>query len=238
MRIGELAELVGVSTRTVRHYHREGLLPEPARLANGYRKYRMRDAVLLARVRRLVELGMSLDEVRDVLADERGRDLREVLRELDDDLARQEDAIRARRARLALLLEDGELNPDSAVSPELAVVLREITRGDSKIAELDRGMLALVDTAAGPEERARMIEVLRPLAEPETAARGRRLYARLDELADADVDDPRVAEVAEELAAYIPEELRRAMAEQEGEGPWVDGMTPAQVEVFRRVRGW
>ena len=35
MRIGELAALVGVSTRTVRHYHHEGLLPEPERLANG-----------------------------------------------------------------------------------------------------------------------------------------------------------------------------------------------------------
>ncbi|QFG23846.1 MerR family transcriptional regulator [Actinomadura sp. WMMB 499] len=238
MRIGELAALVGVSTRTVRHYHREGLLPEPERLANGYREYRMRDAVLLARVRRLVELGMSLDEVRDVLADDRGRDLREVLRELDADLARQEDAIRARRARLALLLEDGELNPDSAVSPELGEVLREITRGDSKIAELDRGMLALVDTVARPAERAWMIETLRPLAEPDMAARGRALYARLDELADADVDDPRVAEVAAELVAYMPEELRRAMAEQDAEGPWLDGMTPAQAEVFRRVRRW
>ncbi|MEU3168406.1 MerR family transcriptional regulator [Streptosporangium sp. NPDC006930] len=31
MRIGELAALVGVSTRTVRHYHHLGLLPEPLR---------------------------------------------------------------------------------------------------------------------------------------------------------------------------------------------------------------
>ncbi|OLT25430.1 MerR family transcriptional regulator [Actinomadura sp. CNU-125] len=237
MRIGELAELVGVSTRTVRHYHHQGLLPEPERLANGYREYRMRDAVLLARVRRLVELGMSLDEVRDVLADDRSRDLREVLRELDDDLARQEDAIRARRARLALLLEDGELNPDSAVSPDMAGVLRDITSGGSKFAELDRGMLALVDTAAGPEGREWMLGVLRPLAEPAMAARGHELYARMDELADADVDDPRVARVAAELAAYLPDELLAIMAEQEFEGPWLDGMTPAQVEVFRRLRG-
>ncbi|MBE1531603.1 MerR family transcriptional regulator [Actinomadura algeriensis] len=237
MRIGELAELVGVSTRTVRHYHRQGLLPEPERLANGYREYRMRDAVLLARVRRLVELGMSLDEVRDVLADDRGRDLREVLRELDDDLARQEAAIRARRARLALLLEDGEPNLDSAVSPEMADVLRGITGGGSKFAELDRGMLALADTAAGPEGREWMLGVLRPLAEPEMVARVRDLYVRLDELADADVDDPRIAGVAADLVAFLPAEMLRAFAEQEDAGPWRDGMTPAQVEVFRRVRG-
>ncbi|MGH3388683.1 MAG: MerR family transcriptional regulator, partial [Actinomadura sp.] len=86
MRIGELAALVGVSTRTVRHYHHLGLLPEPDRLANGYRDYRLRDAVVLARVRRLAELGLSLDEIRDVLADDRGREFREVLLELDADL--------------------------------------------------------------------------------------------------------------------------------------------------------
>jgi len=39
MRIGELATLVGVSTRTVRHYHHVRVLPEPTRSANGYREY-------------------------------------------------------------------------------------------------------------------------------------------------------------------------------------------------------
>ena len=43
--------------------HRVGLLPEPARTPNGYREYSLRDAVELARVRRLTELGLSLDEV-------------------------------------------------------------------------------------------------------------------------------------------------------------------------------
>ncbi len=60
MRIGELAELVGISTRAIRHYHRVGLLAEPARRANGYREYSPRDAVELALVRRLTELGLSL----------------------------------------------------------------------------------------------------------------------------------------------------------------------------------
>lgn len=68
MRIGELATLVGVSTRTVRHYHHVGVLPEPARASNGYREYGLADAVLLVRARRLTELGLSLDEVADVLA--------------------------------------------------------------------------------------------------------------------------------------------------------------------------
>jgi len=59
MRIGELAGLVGISTRAIRHYHQVGLLAEPTRLPNGYREYSLRDAVELARVRRLTELGLS-----------------------------------------------------------------------------------------------------------------------------------------------------------------------------------
>ena len=90
MRIGKLAELVGISTRAVRHYHRVGLLPEPARRANGYREYSLRDAVELARIRRLVEVGLSLAEVADVLAGDADRDLTEILRELDAALAGQE----------------------------------------------------------------------------------------------------------------------------------------------------
>lgn len=50
MRIGELAATVGVTARAVRHYHHQGLLPEPERLTNGYRDYTLRHAVVLARV--------------------------------------------------------------------------------------------------------------------------------------------------------------------------------------------
>ncbi|MEO3819403.1 MerR family transcriptional regulator [Plantactinospora sp. B24E8] len=115
MRIGELAALVGVSTRAVRHYHHLGLLPEPHRLGNGYRAYRLRDAVLLARIRRLAELGLALDEIRDILGDAQGRELREVLEELDADLARQQEALATRRQRLATLLAEADLDVDSTV---------------------------------------------------------------------------------------------------------------------------
>lgn len=111
MRIGEIAAVVGVTTRAIRHYHHVGLLPEPERRPNGYRAYSLRDAVLLARVRRLTELGLGLDEVRDVLADDAGRELAEVLTELDADLARQEAEIQERRRRLAVLLAAGPGRP-------------------------------------------------------------------------------------------------------------------------------
>jgi DNA-binding transcriptional MerR regulator len=240
MRIGELAALVGVSTRTVRHYHHLGLLPEPDRLVNGYREYRLRDAVVLARVRRLAELGLSLDEIRDVLADDQGRELREVLLDLDADLARQQSAIAARRARLAALLARPDLNPDSTVSPDLAAVLRDLPTGDSPFGALDRELLTLVDTGADESARAGFADLLRPLTEPAAVSRGQALYARLDDLATAAPTDPRVAGLAIDLAAHLPEGMAAAMT---ATGPDTDRwmqtvtqeMSPAQAEVFHRL---
>jgi DNA-binding transcriptional MerR regulator len=241
MRIGELAALVGVSPRTVRHYHDRGLLPPAERLSNGYREYRLTDAVLLARVRRLVELGLSLDETRDVLAADRGRDLRELLLELDADLARQQDAIAERREHLATMLSAADLHPDSAVSPEMAQVLRGLPSGGSRFAELDRGLLAMLDGTADPAARAELVELFRPLTTPEAVARSQDLYRRMDELVDAEPDDPRVAPLAADLAAHLPERMAAVMVENlaAGAGRWVTEMaeelSAAQAEVFRSM---
>jgi DNA-binding transcriptional MerR regulator len=56
MRIGELAERVGVSTDTLRFYERSGLLPRPERRDNAYREYAESDVEhvqLLVDLRRL-----------------------------------------------------------------------------------------------------------------------------------------------------------------------------------------
>lgn len=63
MRIGELAGVADVTPRAVRHYHRIGLPPEPPRQSNGHRDYLLHGAAELARIRRLGELGPSLDEL-------------------------------------------------------------------------------------------------------------------------------------------------------------------------------
>ncbi|MFF8727657.1 MerR family transcriptional regulator [Streptomyces sp. NPDC015171] len=239
MRIGELAAAVGVTTRTVRHYHHLGLLPEPERLANGYRRYSLRHAVALARIRRLTELGLGLTEVRDVLADDAGKDLAEVLTELDEDLARQEEAIRERRRRLRVLLTAGALPAEGPVSPELAALLAALPDDGSPMAAKDREILALVDTGASPRERERLLSVLRgALDDPDTVARTREAYALLDALADAAPDDPRVERAARMLAGCLPDGYPA------GGTPGPDhaflralyaDFAPAQAEVIRRT---
>ncbi|MEU6475500.1 MerR family transcriptional regulator [Streptomyces sp. NPDC047017] len=207
MRIGELAAAVGVTTRTVRHYHHLGLLPEPERRSNGYRDYTLRHAVALARIRRLTELGLGLGEVRDALADDAGRDLTEVLEELDADLARQEAAVRERRARLRALLDGGGPPAEGPVSPELAALFAGTAAHapDSPMAAKDRELLALLDTSAAPEDRERLLAGLREiLGSPVAVRRMREAYALLDALADASPDDPRVARAARALAGLVP----------------------------------
>ncbi|MFS8201651.1 MerR family transcriptional regulator [Streptomyces sp. CWNU-52B] len=208
MRIGELAVTVGVTTRTVRHYHHLGLLPEPERRPNGYRDYGLRHVVALARIRRLTELGLGLTEVRDVLADDAGRDLTEVLAELDDDLARQEAAIRARRLRLRALLDGDGMPAEGPVSPELAAIFSELTRHpEPAMAAKDREMIALLEAVATPEDREHLLSALRATADtPGVLERTHAAYALLDALADADPADPRVEEAAHALADCLPDE--------------------------------
>ena len=68
MRIGELAEQHGVTTKTVRFYEASGLLPAPARTPSGYRSYDDEDARRLAFIKTAQRLGLSLDEIKEILA--------------------------------------------------------------------------------------------------------------------------------------------------------------------------
>ncbi|NEE34696.1 MerR family transcriptional regulator, partial [Streptomyces sp. SID7982] len=82
----------------------------------------------------------------DVLADDAGRELGEVLAELDADLARQEREIQERRQVLAVLLE-APLTSDGPLSPALAALLDHTPATTSPAAAKDREHLALLDAA-------------------------------------------------------------------------------------------
>ncbi|MEU2867788.1 MerR family transcriptional regulator [Streptomyces olivoreticuli] len=63
MRIGELAQQAGTTTRTLRHYESLGLLPA-RRTGNGYRTYDEDDLRLLRQIRVLQDFGFGLEETR------------------------------------------------------------------------------------------------------------------------------------------------------------------------------
>ena len=68
MRIGELAKLAGISTSALRYYEEVGLLGPAARTEAGYRIFRGDAVGRLQFVQRAKALGLSLQEVRQLLA--------------------------------------------------------------------------------------------------------------------------------------------------------------------------
>jgi DNA-binding transcriptional MerR regulator len=78
MLIGELADLLGVTPKTLRHYETIGLVPRAARTRNGYRDYSS-EAVRRARlIVDLRSLGLSIETVQKLLVPD-GRTLRKRL---------------------------------------------------------------------------------------------------------------------------------------------------------------
>ena len=63
MRIGELAQRTGVTTRALRFYEAQGLL-QARRSANGYREYDEDDLQLVNEIQTLQTIGLTLDETR------------------------------------------------------------------------------------------------------------------------------------------------------------------------------
>lgn len=80
MRAGSLAREAGVSTDTLRHYERKGVLPKPRRSPNGYREYPPEALARVLLVRRALAFGFTLDELARVLRarDRGGSPCREV----------------------------------------------------------------------------------------------------------------------------------------------------------------
>ena len=66
--IGEVAEAVGLSLRTIRYYEEVGLLPAPTRSAGGFRLYGDDDIARLSIIKQMKPLDFTLEEMADVLA--------------------------------------------------------------------------------------------------------------------------------------------------------------------------
>ncbi|MDQ3907379.1 MAG: heavy metal-responsive transcriptional regulator [Acidobacteriota bacterium] len=101
---GELARLAGVSTDTLRHYERKGVLPRPARSGNGYRRYPPDSVERVRLIRRALSVGFTLDELaRFLKSRERGQPPCREVRAL---AAQKLKELEARLAEMAALRDD------------------------------------------------------------------------------------------------------------------------------------
>jgi DNA-binding transcriptional MerR regulator len=184
----ELAELAGATVKTVRYYHRIGLLDEPERAANGYKRYQVAHLVRLLRIRRLVDLGVALADIPAV--EESDETAEQALRALDAELAASIDRQRRMREDLALVLRNRTLADLPPGFDEHA----------ADLSDADRSLLLVYSRLFDPTAMA----ALRDLHSAPRAA----VETEFDALAEDASEDTR-----QRLAERLAPEVRRQMRE-------------------------
>ncbi|WP_419552908.1 heavy metal-responsive transcriptional regulator [Candidatus Poriferisodalis sp.] len=129
MRIGELGDRCGATTKTIRYYESIGLLDEPDRTASGYREYEGDAVARLRFIRDAQATGLSLAEISSVLelksVGERSCAHTTALIEAHvDAIDAQVAQLRSARKELAALLRRAQgLDPASCTDPNRCQVI-------------------------------------------------------------------------------------------------------------------
>ncbi len=109
VRIGEFAEQVGVTLRTLRYYDRIGLLKPSARSEAGQRLYSESDYARLQQILTLKLIGLPLEEIKTLLTTEPAA--------MDWLLERQKHVLREQVSRLTRVIETIEAAQNALHSP-------------------------------------------------------------------------------------------------------------------------
>ncbi|MEO1290197.1 MAG: MerR family transcriptional regulator [Chloroflexota bacterium] len=112
--IGEVATLLDITSKTIRHYHQIDLLPEPKRDGSNYRVYGMTEITALKKILRLKQFGLSLKQIKIIIDSDNPDELTRVV------LNRHADSMRDRLARLQHQLEETTafLSTNNTISDE------------------------------------------------------------------------------------------------------------------------
>ncbi len=113
--VGQVANLAGVTVRTLHHYDEIGLLAPTDRTSSGYRSYGVTDLERLRRILFYRELGFPLDEIATILADPRA-DAAEHLRRQHRLLSERIERLQAMAAAIEKELEAQQMG--ISLSPE------------------------------------------------------------------------------------------------------------------------
>lgn len=195
MTIGQAAAFAGVTVKTVRHYHKLGLVDEPDRDGSGYRRYGSGELLRLVQARTLAAAGVPLADVAGLLdadPDAFAAALADVEQRLDD---RIEEMI-ARRDTLHRLADDRALLPDRVC----AVLDRMRALGFSPDYVAGQREALVLFRALVPEGYDSFVAQLEyRLDDPEYVELTRRSWDALS----WDPDDPRIDELASAVAANL-----------------------------------
>lgn len=193
--ISQAAAFVGVTVKTVRHYHKLGLVEEPARDGSGYRRYGSAELSRLVQVRTLAAAGVPLAEIGPLLDADAAR-FEAALADVERQLTERIEELIARRDMLHRLADRGRtLLPDHAVA--LLDRMRDLGFPTDDVEATREGwVLARALVPEGFDDYLTDFEVA--LEDPQLVA----LTIRAAEAATWDPDDPRVAELATAAADH------------------------------------
>ena len=127
----ELAERAGVSTDTLRHYERKGLLAPPPRTRGGYRRYPPEALARVLLIRRALLVGFSLQELGAVLRERESggtpcRRVRALVSRRLDSVDREIASLRALKKELRSLLRDWDRRLDRTPAGSQARLLETL----------------------------------------------------------------------------------------------------------------
>ncbi|MBD0673621.1 MerR family transcriptional regulator [Streptomyces sp. CBMA156] len=191
--IGQAAAFVGVTVKTVRHYHKLGLVAEPERDSSGYRRYGSGELLRLVQVRTLAAAGVPLAEVGPMLGagvEQFGAALADVGRQLtwriDELIARRDTLHRLADGDRALLPDRAcailDRMPGLGFSPDYVAAQREaLVLARALVPEGFDGFLTRLEHGLDDPEHVDLIK------------RGR-------EAENWEPDDPRIEELATAMA--------------------------------------
>lgn len=226
--IGEVARLLGITPKAIRHYEKLGLLDEPGRSESGYRLYTAEDLLRLHRIKKLQSLGLSLERIKGVLGEGRsGIELGSVLEALLGEVESQIEDLERRRARLKeMLAEDA---PPEADEEPYAFELARRHLGDRwndvypEMLEQMKKLWTTLDEFQWPQGYEEFQEALvlyvadHPAEYEELLA----LEERLAALAYSPEDSPEVDQLARDYAAFFE---KSSLPEQvSGQATWGEG---------------
>lgn len=114
--IGQAATFAGVTIKTVRHYHKLGLVPEPERDDSDYRRYSSTHLLRLVQVRTLAEAGVPLAEINGSL-NAAPEEFAASIQNVQDDLSARIEELTRRRDSLKRLMHGNRVMlPERAYS--------------------------------------------------------------------------------------------------------------------------
>jgi DNA-binding transcriptional MerR regulator len=132
MKIGEVARTLGVATSAIRFYEETGLIPEPNRTPSGYRDYDPSVVDRLAFIRAGQAVGLTLNELGDVLKirDAGDSPCRHVTQLIDIRIEeidqRMRDLRRLRKDLVALAARAADFDPEECPPESVCRILSSV----------------------------------------------------------------------------------------------------------------